>query len=431
MRTTSISIINQSRYIGKYHRQQVDLWQFPNLGTIMNILITERDPIVITAAKRTPIGSFQGALSGLKASRLGSIALAAALCESALQSVDEVFMGNVLSAGVGQNPARQVALGAGLANNVPCTTVSKVCGSGMKALILGHDSIAAGSNARVAVGGMESMSNAPYLLPKARSGLRLGHGEVKDHMFTDGLEDAYSGRLMGTYAEDTAEAYQFSRAEQDAYAISSLQRARTAQSSGAFSKEMILIDEEAGRNRATLDHDEQPDKADLARIPKLRAAFRGDGTVTAANSSSISDGAAALVLMRASQAEKIGVTPLAIIAGHAGHAREPGQFTTAPIGAIKTLLENLDWKTTDVELYEINEAFAVVAMAAMRDLGLPGDIVNVNGGACAIGHPIGASGARIVVTLLRAMIARGARKGIATLCIGGGEATAVGLELMH
>jgi acetyl-CoA C-acetyltransferase len=431
MRTTSISIIHQSRYIGKYHRRQVDLWQFPNLETIMNILITERDPIVITAAKRTPIGSFQGALSGLKASRLGSIAIAAALSESALQSVDEVFMGNVLSAGVGQNPARQAALGAGLAHSVPCTMVSKVCGSGMKALILGHDSIAACSNARVAVGGMESMSNAPYLLPKARGGLRLGHGEVKDHMFTDGLEDAYSGRLMGTYAEDTAEAYQFSRAEQDAYAIASLQRARTAQSSGAFSKELVLIDEAAGRSRATLDHDEQPDKADPARIPKLRPAFRDDGTVTAANSSSISDGAAALVLMRASEAEKIGVTPLAIIVGHAGHAREPGQFTTAPIGAIKTLLENLDWKSSDVDLYEINEAFAVVAMAAMRDLGLPGDIINVNGGACALGHPIGASGARIVVTLLRAMIARGARKGIATLCIGGGEATAVGLELMH
>jgi acetyl-CoA C-acetyltransferase len=431
MSTTSISIIHQSRYIGKYHRRQVDLWQFPNLGTIMNILITERDPIVITAAKRTPIGSFQGALSGLKASRLGSIALVAALSESALQSVDEVFMGNVLPAGVGQNPARQAALGAGLTHSVPCTTVSKVCGSGMKALILGHDSIAAGSNARVAVGGMESMSNAPYLLPKARGGLRLGHGEVKDHMFTDGLEDAYSGRLMGTYAEDTAEAYQFTRSEQDAYAISSLQRARAAQDSGAFGKEMVLIDEEAGRNRATLDHDEQPDKADLARIPKLRPAFRDDGTVTAANSSSISDGAAALVLMRASEAEKIGVAPLAMIAGHAGHAREPGQFTTAPIGAVKTLLEKLDWKSSDVELYEINEAFAVVAMAAMRDLGLPGDIVNVNGGACALGHPIGASGARIVVTLLRAMIARGARKGITTLCIGGGEATAVGLELMH
>jgi acetyl-CoA C-acetyltransferase len=397
----------------------------------MIIVVSERDPIVITSAKRTPIGSFQGALSGLKASRLGSIALTAALSESVLQSVDEVFMGNVLSAGLGQNPARQAALGAGLQQNVPCTTVSKVCGSGMKALILGHDSIAAGTNVRVAVGGMESMSNAPYLLPKARGGLRLGHGEMKDHMFTDGLEDAYSGRLMGTYAEDTAEVYQFTRAEQDAYAISSLNRARIAQDSGAFTKELVLIDEVTGKSRATLGRDEQPGKINLERIPQLRPAFRDNGTVTAANSSSISDGAAALVLMRASEAEYIGAVPLAMIAGHAGHARAPGHFTTAPIGAIETLLKNLDWKSSEVDLYEINEAFAVVAMAAMRDLGLPGDIVNVNGGGCAIGHPIGASGARIVVTLLRAMIARDVRKGVAALCIGGGEATAVGLELMR
>ena len=397
----------------------------------MSIMVTERNPIVITAAKRTAIGSFQGALSGLRAPRLGSVAIAAALGDNKLQSVDEVFMGNVLSAGVGQNPARQAALGAGLDHNVPCTTVSKVCGSGMKALILGHDSIAAGSNARVAVGGMESMSNAPYLLPKARGGLRLGHGEVKDHMFTDGLEDAYSGRLMGTYAEDTAEAYQFSRAEQDAYAFYSLERARAAQDSGAFHKELVVIDEAAGRNHVRLDRDEQPGKADPGRIAQLRPAFRDGGTVTAANSSSISDGAAALILMRASEAEKIGVTPLATIAGHAGHAREPGQFTTAPIGAVNALLEKLDWRSSEVELYEINEAFAVVVMAAMRDLVLPRDIVNVNGGACALGHPIGASGARIIVTLLHAMIARSARKGIAALCIGGGEATAVGLELFH
>ena len=395
----------------------------------MEIMITEQDPIVITAAKRTPIGSFQGALSGLSAPQLGSIAIRAALERNGLSSVDEVFMGTVLPAGVGQNPARQAGLGAGLAQSIPATTVSKVCGSGMKALIFGHDSIAAGSNARVVVGGMESMSNAPYLLPKARGGLRLGHGEVKDHMFTDGLEDAYSGRLMGTYAEDTAEAYQFSRAQQDAYAISSLERARTAQDSGAFGKELVIVNE-AGRNRAMLDRDEQPGKADPSRIAQLRPAFREGGTVTAANSSSISDGAAALVLMRASEAEKIGVVPLAIIAGHAGHARDPAQFTTAPIGAVNTLLEKLDWRSSEVELYEINEAFAVVAMAAIRDLDLPEDIVNVNGGACAMGHPIGASGARIVVTLLHAMIARGARKGIAALCIGGGEANAVGLELI-
>ena len=390
-----------------------------------------KDPIVITAAKRTPIGSFQGSLSELSAPRLGSLAIKAALEASGLQSVDEVFMGNVLPAGVGQNPARQAALGAGLAQNVPATTVSKVCGSGMKALILGHDSIVAGSNARVAVGGMESMSNAPYLLPKARAGLRLGHAEVKDHMFTDGLEDAYSGRLMGTYAEDTAEAYQFSRADQDAYAISSVQRSLAAQSAGAFKNEMVVIDEASGRARVALDRDEQPGKADVNRIPQLRPAFRDGGTVTAANSSSISDGAAALVLMRTSEAEKIGAMPLAVIAGHAGHAREPGQFTTAPIGAVNALLEKLSWRSSEVELYEINEAFAVVAMAAMRDLSLPADIVNVNGGACALGHPIGASGARIVVTLLHAMIARGAKKGVATLCIGGGEATAVGLELFR
>ena len=397
----------------------------------MGIVTEGRDPIVITAAKRTPIGSFQGALSQASAARLGALAISAALQASGLQTVDEVFMGNVLSAGAGQNPARQAGLGAGLAHGVPATTVSKVCGSGMKALILGHDSILAGSNARVMAGGMESMSNAPSLLPKARAGLRLGHGEVKDHMFTDGLEDAYSGRLMGTYAEDIAEACQFSRADQDAYAIRSLQRALAAHGSGAFKNEIVSLDETSGRSRVLLDHDEQPGKADLNRIPQLRAAFREGGTVTAANSSSISDGAAALVIMRRSESERIGATPLAIIAGHAGHAREPGQFTTAPIGAVNALLEKLGWHSSQVELYEINEAFAVVAMVAIRDLGLPADIVNVNGGACALGHPIGASGARIMVTLLHAMIARGANKGIATLCIGGGEATAVGLQLIH
>ncbi|MBC8037443.1 MAG: acetyl-CoA C-acyltransferase [Rhizobiales bacterium] len=380
-----------------------------------------KDPIVIAAAKRTPIGSFQGALSAVSAPKLGAAAIKAALTAAGIDSADEVFMGNVLPAGVGQNPARQASLGAGLSQSIPATTVSKVCGSGMKALILGHDSIAAGTNTRVIVGGMESMTNAPYLLPKARGGFRLGHGEVKDHMFTDGLEDAYSGRLMGTYAEDTAEAYQFTRADQDAYAMRSLERAKAAHDSGAFKNELVALDE--------LSRDEQPTKVNVDRIPKLRPAFRDGGTVTAANSSSISDGAAALVLMRASEAEKLGATPLAIIAGHTGHAREPAQFTTAPIGAIQTLLAKLNWRSSDVELYEINEAFAVVALAALRDLSLPVDIVNVNGGACAMGHPIGASGARIVVTLLHAMIARGAKKGIATLCIGGGEATAVGLEL--
>jgi acetyl-CoA C-acetyltransferase len=387
------------------------------------------DPIVITAAKRTPIGSFQGALAGLAAPRLGAIAIAAALEQAGIASVDEVFMGNVLPAGLGQNPARQAAQGAGLAASIPATTVSKVCGSGMKALIFGHDSIAAGSNRRVVAGGLESMSNAPYLLPKARAGLRLGHGEVKDHMFTDGLEDAYSGRLMGTYAEDTAETYQFSRAVQDAFAIRSLERARAARRDGAFAAELVAIDEPAGRGRATLDHDEQPERADVAKIPGLRPAFRNGGTVTAASSSSISDGAAALVLMPLSEAEKIGVEPLAVIAGHAGEARAPAEFTVAPIGAIRNLLVKLGWRASEVDLYEINEAFAVVTMAAMRELSLSPDAVNVNGGACALGHPIGASGARIVVTLLNALRARGAKRGIASLCIGGGEATAVALEL--
>ena len=394
----------------------------------MGTVTWDQDPVVITAAKRTPIGSFQGALSGLPAPRLGSIAMRAALAVNGLGAVDEVFMGNVLAAGVGQSPARQAALGAGLGDNTPATTVSKVCGSGMKALILGHDSIIAGSNARVVVGGMESMSNAPYLLPKARRGLRLGHGEVKDHMFTDGLEDAYSGRLMGSYAEETAEAYQFSRGDQDALAINSLERALAAQATGAFRNELVSVDERVGKNRTALDRDEQPAKADVSRIPQLKPAFRDGGSVTAANSSSISDGAAALVLMRASEAERIGAPPLAAIAGHAGHARQPGQFTTAPIGAIATLLQKTGWRASDVGLYEINEAFAVVSMAAMRDLALPIEIVNVNGGACALGHPIGASGARIVVTLLHAMIGRGIARGIAALCIGGGEATAVALE---
>ena len=386
------------------------------------------DPVVITAAKRTPIGSFQGALSALTAPRLGSLAIRSALAQSGVDAVDEVFMGNVLAAGLGQNPARQAARGAGLGDATPCTTVSKVCGSGMKALILGHDSILAGSNRCVVAGGMESMSNAPYLLPKARAGLRMGHGEVKDHMFTDGLEDAYSGRLMGTYAEDTAQAYQFTRAEQDAYALASIARARAAAEMGWFAGELAAIDEAAGKARAVLTRDEQPGKADPARIPSLKPAFRDGGTVTAANSSSISDGAAALLLMRRSEAERLGAAPLAVIAGHAGYAREPGQFTTAPVGAIRTLMDKTGWKAGDVDLYEINEAFAVVAMVALRDLALSADAVNVHGGACALGHPIGASGARIVVTLIHAMARLGARRGIASLCIGGGEATAVAIE---
>jgi acetyl-CoA C-acetyltransferase len=377
------------------------------------------------------MGAFQGGLKELTAPELGAVALKAALDRAGLDAVDEVLMGNVLPAGLGQNPARQAALGAGLGQQTPSTTVSKVCGSGMKALMLGHDALVSGSASRVAVGGMESMTNAPYLLPKARGGFRLGHGEVKDHMFLDGLEDAYSGRLMGNYAEDTAQHYQFSRSDQDAFALRSLERALKAAEDGSFADEIVAITDGGKRGTANLDRDEQPLKADPAKIPKLKPAFRDGGSVTAANSSSISDGAAALILMRASEAERRGLTPLAIVAGHAGHAQEPAWFTTAPIGAIDKLLDKLGWEKGSVGLYEINEAFAVVAMAALRDLGLSDDIVNIHGGACALGHPIGASGARIVVSLLHAMRANGVKRGIASLCIGGGEATAVGLELLQ
>ncbi|MCY1742883.1 acetyl-CoA C-acyltransferase [Ensifer sp. SL37] len=393
--------------------------------------MSRTDPIVIVSAARTPMGAFQGSLKDLTAPEIGAIALKAALDRAGLDAVDEVLMGNVLPAGIGQNPARQAALGAGLGKETPATTISKVCGSGMKALMLGHDALLSGSASVLAVGGMESMTNAPYLLPKARGGFRLGHGEVKDHMFLDGLEDAYSGRLMGTYAEDTAEHYQFSRADQDGFALRSLERATRATEDGSFAAEVVAVAGAGKRQTANLDRDEQPTKSDPSKIPKLKPAFRDGGSVTAANSSSISDGAAALILMRASEAEKRGLTPLAIVAGHAGHAQEPAWFTTAPIGAIDKLLARLAWEKGSVGLYEINEAFAVVAMAAIRDLGLSDEIVNINGGACALGHPIGASGARIIVTLLHAMRANGVKRGIASLCIGGGEATAVGLELLQ
>lgn len=386
------------------------------------------DPIVIAAARRTPLGSFQGALAGLAAPRLGALAIASVIDQANAEDVDEVFMGNVLSAGLGQNPARQAALGAGLDNGIPATTISKVCGSGMKAVILGHDSILAGSNRIVIAGGMESMSNAPYLLPKVRKGLRMGHSEMKDHMFTDGLEDAYAGRLMGTYAEDTAVAYQLSRAEQDTYARRSVERAMFAASSGAFANEIVAVEETTAKERVSVQADEQPGRINPERISQLRPAFREGGTVTAANSSSISDGAAALLLMRRSEAERRGMRPLATIAGHAASAREPGEFTVAPVDAVRALLAKLDWPTASVDLYEINEAFAVVALVAIRDLGLSADCMNVNGGACALGHPIGASGARILVTLVHAMKARGAHRGIASLCIGGGEATAIAVE---
>ncbi|HEX4767034.1 MAG TPA: acetyl-CoA C-acyltransferase [Lichenihabitans sp.] len=390
-----------------------------------------KDPVAIVSAARTPMGSFQGALAGLAAPKLGAIAIGAALERAGVErgTIDEVMMGNVLGAGVGQNPARQASLGSGLSEAIPCSTISKVCGSGMKAVMLAHDAILCGSAARMVAGGMESMSNAPYLLPKARGGLRLGHGEVKDHMFLDGLEDAYTGRLMGSFAEDTAEAYQFSRAAQDDYATESLARARRAAQDGSFAAEIVRVAETGGRAPISVAVDEQPQKADPAKIPRLTPAFREGGTVTAANSSSISDGAAALVLMRASEAEAAGLAPLAVIRGHAGHARAPAQFTTAPIGAIEALLGKVGWSRDEVDLWEINEAFALVAMAAMRDLALPHEAVNVNGGACALGHPIGASGARIIVTLVHAMRRRKLRRGVAALCIGGGEATAIALEL--
>jgi len=387
------------------------------------------DPIVIAAAVRTPMGGFQGALAGLTAPQLGAHAIAGALARAGIagEAVDEALMGNVLPAGLGQAPARQAALGAGLPQSIPCTTISKVCGSGMKAVMLAHDLIVAGSASIVVAGGMESMSNAPYLLDRARTGYRLGHGRVLDHMFLDGLEDAYEkGRLMGTFAEDTARHFQFTRQMQDDYALASLDRAKAAIASGAFVDEIVPVS--SGGVEVLVD--EQPGKARPDKIPQLKPAFHPQGTVTAANSSSISDGAAALVLMRLSEAKRRGVTPLATIVGHASHARAPAWFTTAPVGAVEALMQKTGWSLDQVDLFEINEAFAVVALAAMRELGLPHDKVNVNGGACALGHPIGASGARILVTLLAALRRRGLRRGVATLCIGGGEATAMAVELL-
>jgi acetyl-CoA C-acetyltransferase len=389
------------------------------------------DPVVIVGSARTPIGTFMGDLQSLAAPELGATAIRAAVERAGIApgDVQEVIMGNVLPAGQGQAPTRQAALGAGLPSSTGCTTVNKVCGSGMKAAMLAHDLIALGTNDVMVAGGMESMSNAPYLLPKARAGLRLGHGEVKDHMFLDGLEDAYDrGRLMGTYAEDCADRYRLTREAQDRYAITSLTRAREAIKGGGFAGEIAVVTIAAGRNDTVVQTDEQPFKANLDRIPQLKPAFRKDGTVTAANSSSISDGAAALVLMKLSEAEKRGIAPLARIAGYATHSQEPQWFTTAPVGAIRKLLEKTGWTAKSTDLFEINEAFAVVAMAAMHDLELPHDKVNVHGGACALGHPLGASGARIMVTLLAALEKYGVKRGIAALCIGGGEATAIAVE---
>ncbi|MEM7226273.1 MAG: acetyl-CoA C-acyltransferase [Pseudomonadota bacterium] len=393
-----------------------------------------KDPIVIAAAARTPMGGFQGALKDLPAPALGSAAIKEVLARAGQDPSDvgEVLFGCVLQAGQGQAPARQAALGAGLPESVGCTTVNKMCGSGMKTTMLAHDLIAAGTSDVMIAGGMESMSNAPYLMPKARAGYRMGHQQVLDHMFLDGLEDAYErGRLMGTYAEDTAQHFQFTREAQDAFAIESLSRARAASEEGRFDREVTPVTVKTRKGEVTVARDEQPFTAKPDKIPSLKPAFRDVGTVTAANSSSISDGAAALLLMRRSEAERRGLTPLAVIRGHASHAAEPAWFTTAPVGALQKLLEKLDWQAGDVDLYEINEAFAVVTMVAMRELDLPHDKVNVNGGACALGHPIGASGARIIVTLLAALEERGLDRGVAALCIGGGEATAVALERVH
>ncbi len=393
--------------------------------------MTLQDPIVIVGSARTPMGGFQGDLGGVAAPELGAAAIRAALARSSIaaEAVDEVVFGCVLPAGQGQAPARQAALGAGLPFSAGATTVNKMCGSGMKAVMLAHDLIAAGSASVAVAGGMESMTNAPYLLDRARGGYRIGHGRILDHMFLDGLEDAYDkGRLMGTFAEDCAEAYQFTRAAQDDYAIASLTRARQAIETGAFQAEIAPVAVKAGRAEALVEQDEQPGKAKPERIATLKPAFREGGTVTAANASSISDGAAALVLMRRSRAEREGLAPLATIVGHATHAQAPHLFATAPVGALRRLGERTGWNLRDVDLFEINEAFAVVAMAAMRDLDLPHDKVNVHGGACALGHPIGASGARVLVTLLAALERHGLKRGLATLCIGGGEATAVAVE---
>ncbi|MGX5719709.1 acetyl-CoA C-acyltransferase [Shinella zoogloeoides] len=390
-----------------------------------------QDPIVIVGSARTPMGGFQGDLKDATAPQLGAAAIRAALERSGVapDAVEETVFGCVLPAGQGQAPARQAAIGAGLPFAAGATTVNKMCGSGMKAVMLAHDLIAAGSASVAVAGGMESMTNAPYLLDRARGGYRLGHGRVIDHMFLDGLEDAYDkGRLMGTFAEDCAEAYQFTRPAQDDYAVTSLTRARSAIETGAFDAEIVPVTVKAGRSETVVSRDEQPGQARLEKIPTLKPAFRENGTVTAANASSISDGAAALVLMRRSRAEREGLTPLATIVGHATHAQAPNLFATAPIGALRRLGERTGWDLGDVDLFEINEAFAVVAMAAMRDLDLPHDKVNVHGGACALGHPIGASGARVLVTLLAALERYDLRRGMATLCIGGGEATAVAIE---
>ncbi len=386
--------------------------------------------VVILSGARTPMGGFQGELSALSGPELGAAAIGAALerAHIAANDIGETVMGCVLSAGLGQAPARQAARFAGVPDHVPATTINKMCGSGMKAVMIAADQLALGHADFAIAGGLESMTNAPYLLPKARGGLRLGHGEVKDSMFLDGLEDAYEHRLMGTYAEDAARHYQFTREQQDAYATESLKRAKRAQEDGSFADEIVAVKVSGRGGETRVETDEQPRRADPSKIPTLKPAFAKDGTVTAANSSSISDGAAALILARDDVANKRGLSPIARIVSQASNAHEPRWFTTAPVGAIEKALKLAGWKTSDVDLFEVNEAFANVAMIAMRDLGLDHGKVNVNGGACALGHPIGASGARILVTLLNALKRRNLKRGVAALCIGGGEATAMAVE---
>ncbi|MDP6437372.1 MAG: acetyl-CoA C-acyltransferase [Gammaproteobacteria bacterium] len=388
------------------------------------------DQIVIVAARRTPIGAFQGALAPAIAPELGAAAIRACLEDSGIAGtdIDEALLGCVLPAGIGQAPARQAVLGSGLPHDVTTTTVNKVCGSGMKAVMLGHDLLQAGSARVVLAGGMESMSNAPYLLPKARSGYRMGHQEVLDHMFYDGLQNPYDGNMMGYFAEETAKKYGFSREDQDAFTVESVTRAMNAIDNGSFAKEIVSVTVTKRRKETIVDQDEEPGRCDIDGIGTMRPAFAKDGTVTAASSSSISDGAAALILMSGAEAQARGLTPLARIVAHASHAQEPAWFTTAPVGAINTLLDSTGWKADDIDVYEINEAFACVTMAAMHDIGLGHEKVNVNGGACALGHPIGASGARIITTLIYAMHNSGGKRGIASLCIGGGEAVAIALE---
>ena len=389
------------------------------------------DPIVILSYARTPMGSFQGSLSGATATELGATAVGGAVERAGLsgEAIERIYMGCVLPAGLGQAPARQAALKAGLPNHIEATTINKMCGSGMQAAIMAHDALAAGSADVIVAGGMESMSNAPYLLAKHRGGARIGHDVVKDSMYLDGLEDAYTGKLMGVFAEEAARDHQLTREAQDEYAIRSLSRANAAIENGAFEREIVPVTIETRTGAQLIERDEQPGKARPDKIPSLKPAFAKDGTITAANASSISDGAAALVMTRQSIAEKLGLPVVARVVAHAAHAHEPGLFTTAPVPAIRKLLAKAQWTVEDVDLFEVNEAFAVVAMIAAKELSIPAEKLNVNGGACALGHPIGASGARVIATLLAALEARGLKKGVASLCIGGGEATAFAVEM--